>query len=65
MVLPNIIPLSSPPSPLPFRVTFFQSPVRKQTSGFKLRSLLHLDLRFMQGKKKMGLFSFFYIQTAN
>ena len=52
-----------PPVPMSSKLfpTFFS--VGISVSGFRLKSLIHLDLSFVQGDK--GLFSFFYILTAS
>ena len=51
---------------MPMSLRFFPtlSSIRFSISGFMLRSLIHLDLSFVQGDK-YGLFLFFYIQTAS
>jgi hypothetical protein len=39
------------------------SSIRFSVSGFMLRSLIHLDLSFMQGDNVV-LFAFFYMETS-
>ena len=50
------------PVPMCSRLFPTFSSIRFSVSGFKLKSLIHLDLSFVQGDK-YDLFSFFYMQT--